>query len=153
LGFTESMQLIKLLGSEKVQYQEASQPKQWQLKVAIWGCFQFLKDWCAWRIGHHVTGRRETVFYPMVGKLMQKAASQHVFCSAVSKATQLPGYGEDPSDQLSTWSHRSHVLRGFQRSAISVFIQSLLSRWLELFSDMGFSLWTTQMLQNTASNS
>lgn len=142
LGFIESMHLIRFLGSEKgreasqVQCQEASQPKQWQLEVGIWDCFQFLKDSCVWRIGHHVSSRRETIFYPMVGRLMQKASSEHQFCFAISKATQLSGYRDDLSDQLSTWPHRFQLLSGFQRSAMSMFTQSVLPRWIKLSSEM-----------------
>lgn len=152
------MQLIKLLGSEEgreasqVQCQEASQPKQWQLEVGIWGCCQFLKDWYVCRTGHRVSGRKEAIFYPGVSSLKQKAALEHQFCFAITRATQLPGYHKDPSDQLllvpqipiAVWLPKVSHERVPQR---------VLPSWLKLFSDMRFSLWTTQILENTASNS
>lgn len=152
------MQLIKLLGSEEgreasqVQCQEASQPKQWQLEVGIWGCCQFLKDWCVWRAGHHVSGRKEAIFYPMVSSLMQKAAPEHQFCFAISKATQLPGYHEHPSDQLLLVPQTS-IAVWFPKVSHEHVPQRVLPSWSKLFSDMSFSLWTTQILKNTASSS
>lgn len=146
------MQLTKLLGSEEgreasqVPCQEASQPRQWQLEVGIGGCCQFLKDWCVCRAGHHVSGRKEAIFYPTVRSLMQRAAPEHQFCFAISQAARLPGYHRDPSDQLPLAPQVSAAAWLPKISHECVPRWNWLKNCSKLFSDMRFSLWTTQPL-------
>lgn len=88
----------------------------------------------------------------MVSSLMQKAAPEHQFCFAISKATQLPGYHEHPSDQLLLVPQTS-IAVWFPKVIHERVPQRVLPSWSKLFSDMSFSLWATQILKNTASSS